>query len=85
MLELYMILIVNIVLNCMTDLQELHHLLVQTIIDFYKDKKLPEGAYAIDFNFDDLPSSIAFGKWHASSDSWCSLENSKLEVIETSI
>lgn len=80
-----MILIVNIVLIYMTNLQELHHLLVQTIIDFYKDKELPKGAYAIDFNFDDLPSSIEFGKWHASSDSWCSLENENLEVIETSI
>lgn len=80
-----MILIVNIVLKFMTDLQELHHKLVQTIIDFYKDKQLPEKAFAIDFNFDDLHSSIKAGEWSPSSDSWCSLEDENLEVIETSI
>lgn len=69
----------------MSNLIELHKKLVQTIIDFYQENPLPEGAWALDFNIDDLPASIRFKKWHASSDSLCLLKNINYEDIETSV
>lgn len=67
------------------DLKELHKQIVQTIIDFYKTHELPGEAWALDFNIDDLETSVKFGKWHASSDSWCSLEDTIGNPIVTSI
>ncbi len=69
----------------MSNLVELHKKLVQTIIDFYQENPLPEGAWALDFSIDDLPASVRFRKWHAGSDSSWLLKNINYEDIETSV
>lgn len=45
------------------DFKELHEKLAQTVIDFFKEKCLPENSWAITFGFDDLQSSVDAGKW----------------------
>lgn len=69
----------------MTELSELHKLLVYTVINFYEEKGLPADANTLAFTMEDLASSVDLGDWHASSDSYCALYDRDDELMEESV
>lgn len=63
------------------DYKELHEQLAKVLIDFFKEKKLPENAWKFDFTFDDLKSSVDAGTWVPYSDSGISLWDHKKNCL----
>lgn len=60
------------------DLEQLHVLLVQTAIDFIKEKKL-ENVWGVSFSADSLQSSAEYGEWCPETDSHIRVEGIKEE------
>ena len=54
-------------------LNELHHILVQTVIDFVKEKDL-KNVWAVRFSADSLQDSANFGIWSPETDSYLGVE-----------
>ena len=54
-------------------MNELHHILVQTVIDYINEKKL-ENVEAISFSADGLLESADYGYWTPATDSFLTLE-----------
>lgn len=63
------------------DYEELHEKLAQTIIDFFKEREIPENAWQFDFTFDDLKSSVKAGEWVPFSDSGITLWDINKECL----
>ena len=60
------------------DINELHHLLVQTCIDFINDKKLKD-IDVVSFSADSLQESSKFGEWCPSTDSYIEIEGYQMD------
>lgn len=54
-------------------MSELHHILVQTVIDFLNEKKL-SNVEAVHFSADGLRESSQYGEWTPATDSFLTLE-----------
>lgn len=54
-------------------LNELHHVLVQTVLDFINEKKL-KGIWSVGFSADSLDESAEYGYWTPATDSFLGVE-----------
>lgn len=63
------------------DIKELQQRLVQTCIDFIKERDLFD-IYAVRFNVDGLRDSIEFGEWTPGMDSYIGVEGLQDELFE---
>lgn len=64
------------------DIKELQQRLVQTCVDFVKEKNLTD-INAVRFNVDGLEDSIEFGEWTPGMDSYIGVEGLQDELIES--
>ena len=63
------------------NIKELHEKLVQTCIDFIKEKNLTD-IESVRFNVDGLGDSIEFGEWTPVMDSYIGVEGLQDELVE---
>lgn len=55
------------------DLNELHEILVQTVLDYIKEKSLSD-VYSVSFSADSLQESAEYGMWCPATDSYLELD-----------
>lgn len=61
------------------DIDLLQHILVQTTIEFIKERNLTD-IWSVGFGVDDLQSSVKYGEWHPASDSSIEVEGIQNDV-----